>query len=65
MSSFKVRLRVPSGAGKKVSDDAGQAADAEAAADAGQAADAAEGAGAGAGEEAEMDEGTWSRATPR
>lgn len=59
MSSFKVRLRVPSGAGKKVSDDAGQAADAEA------AADAAEGAGAGAGEEAEMDEGTWSRATPR
>ena len=53
MSSFKVRLRVPSGAGKKVSDDAGQAAD------------AAEGAGAGAGEEAEMDEGTWSRATPR
>lgn len=59
MSSFKVRLRVPSGAGKKVSDDAGQAADAEA------AADAAEGAGAGAGEEAEMDEGMWSRATPR
>lgn len=59
MSSFKVRLRVPSGAGKKVSDDAGQAADAEA------ADDAAEGAGAGAGEEAEMDEGTWSRATPR
>lgn len=59
MSSFKVRLRVPSGAGKKVSDEAAQAGDADV------AASAAEGAGVGAGEEAEMDEGTWSRATPR